>query len=983
MKKLLILAFLITLFIPKIYSQEYYELEDMFLDADSWFFYEDYEEALPLFLRVLEADSMNHNVMYKIGFCYLHIQGQKAKSIPYLEQAINRTNPNYRNNNYNEKRAPVDALFYLGNAYLINNQIDAAIDAYTGFQNAITRIKRLADKDIYDAGYLKRQFDACRNAIQLKYDPISFIASNAGNKINTRFNEFNAVVSGDGNTMVYTASLQFYDAIYYTKKTNGEWSYPINIMGQLGVDDKSASTGLSYDGTELYIYRDDNFDGNIYVSFLKDNIWSTVRKLGPNINTKYWESHASISPDNQTLYFTSNREDDGYGDLDIYMSKRLSDTTWAEPINLGEKINTEWNENAPFLAPDGRNLFFSSEGHNGMGGYDIYYSTFQGDSTWSEPVNIGYPINTTDDDVFFVPFEKGQFAYCSQFSKKGFGGQDIYHFQVFNIPQYSNIVIEGVLTLDNETDRNKESFVINVVDKLNQDTIISLNPDKDKSEYETVTPLGKNHLVYESPMSSETGSQYYISSDYDIREVFRSEIERKRLEEIEKERARLAKLTSPEINLEKNTYTTDKNKNVKIKLALEKGNKLIVKTFYKGDLINTEEFEIEKEDFTYEHKPQPGESKIEFLLVDQYNNIKSEEVTVRYAPKDNIAELSIKDQQSTIDSNGDKKVKINLKTERNSNLVVETYVDGKLINSESFKVKKRNFEYEYEPKHEKSTLKFILTDKHNNVNTEEILISHKPTEDDLVKVLTEIKSFDNKTLNSVLQSNEVLSASTADELINQLYIKAKDFGLNENQVQALIVALASDLDKDTPSFISKLQEIAQGDLKVVLDSIQANQGNYKTNMDVINELVNQTKNYNYNHKDIIKLLEKYIIESDVPANDIIKKLNELLKSEISNILEELDSSAIDIVSINDLKEHIKNLGIYSNEELEQIFTLLDALLISSKASNENETTVSNSNEIKTNEEKNNLLVIYLVTIGIFLGIFIIFLTNRRKRKKRK
>ncbi|PLX23071.1 MAG: hypothetical protein C0597_01510 [Marinilabiliales bacterium] len=555
MKRIIILTFLSIFFISQINSQEYYELEELFLDADSWFFYEDYQEALPLFLRVLEADSLNYNVMYKIGFCYLHIPGQKEKSIPYLENAIKRTTFNYKNNSYTEKLAPVDALFYLGNAYLVNNQINEAIDAYSGFQNKITRTQKVANKDIYDTDYIQRQFDACRNAIQFQYEPISFIARNVGSKINTRFNEFNAVISGDGSTLVFTASLQFYDAIFYAKKDSlGKWNYPINIMGQLGIDDNSASTGLSYHGDELYIYRDDNFDGNIYVSYLKNGFWTRVKKLGENINTKFWESHASLSPDNNQLYFVSNREN-GYGDLDIYMSERETDTTWSEAVNLGGLINTRWNENTPFLTPDGKRLFFSSEGHQGMGGYDMYYSEKNENGEWSDPINIGYPINTTDDDIFFVPFERGSFAYSSQFSQQGYGGQDIYHYQLFNIPEYDNILVEGVLSLDNKQDRNKEDFRINIVDKNKQDTIAILQPDENVT-YQYQTPLGINHLVYESALDDDE-NQFFISTKYDIKEIFNLASDDSDLLAI--------KDTVPQIILDTNLYKTDQE-NIKIKL---------------------------------------------------------------------------------------------------------------------------------------------------------------------------------------------------------------------------------------------------------------------------------------------------------------------------------------------------------------------------------------------------------------------------------
>ena len=975
MKRIIILTFLSIIFISKTFTQEYYELEDMFLNADSWFFYEDYEEALPLFLRVLETDSINYNVMYKVGFCYLHIPGQKAKSIPYFENAINKTTFNYRNNTYTEKLAPVDALFYLGNAYLVNNRINEAIDAYSGFQNAITRTQKVANKDIYDTDYLDRQFDACRNAIQFKYNPVNFIARNIGNKINTRFNEFNAVVSGDGTTMVFTAALQFYDAIFYSKKdSSGQWSYPINLMGQLGIDDNSSTTGISYDGTELYIYRDDDFDGNIYVSYFKNGFWTKVRKLGENINTKYWESHASLSPDNQKLYFVSNRQG-GYGDLDIYISERLTDTTWRKATNLGSVINTPWNENTPFLTPDGKRLFFSSEGHTGMGGYDIFYSELDSNGEWSEPKNIGYPINTTDDDIFFVPFEHGRFAYCSQFSKQGYGGQDIYHFQLFNIPEYNNIIVEGILEMDNEIDRNKKDFSINIINKARQDTIVILKPDKDDLNYQYQTPLGVNHLVFESTFD-ENDTQYYISTGYDIREIF--------LSSVEEESEALALVdTMPNIILDTNLLKTDRG-NIKIKLSLQKGNKLYVNTFYNDQLINSEEFDIKKNDFIYEYKPLIGESKIKFKLIDKNNNVKTEEVTVSYLPKDTQAELSITDRIISLGANGDKTVKIKLSVERGSKLFVETFVDDQLINTETFDIKKESFVYEFEPKREKSKLNFKLVDKHNNVKNEEVIISHTPISKDFAEVLTGINTFNSEGFQSLINITEIKSASSVESLINQIYAKAAALGLSKEQAQALIIALATNATDNTPEFIKTLLSLASGDLKQVLDSVNVNKNNFENNIAVIQHLELKSETKDYNNKDIIKLLEDYLQNSGIPVPALLANLENILKTDIANILTNIDATAIDIITLDDFKKYLINTNKYTKEELEHLFAIMEGMLIASKASKEFVPPVDKSPIATkdTDKEKNKWMMLYISIAGILLGIIIIYF-NRRKNKANK
>jgi hypothetical protein len=976
MKKLFTLIVIGIFLISNAPAQEYYELEEMFLDADSWFAYEEYEEAIPLFLRVLQADSLNYNVMYKIGFSYLHIPGQKAKSIPYLENAIKNTTDNYRKNTYTEKQAPVDALFYLGNAYLVNNRINEAIDVYSGFKNKITRTKKLANKDIYDVDYIERQFDACRNALQFQNNPVSFIASNLGNPINTRFNEFNAIVSGDGSTLVFTASLQFYDAMFYSKKDeNGQWGYPINMMGQLGIDDKSATTGLSFDGTEVYIYRDDNFDGNIYVSFFKDGMWTKVKKLNENINTKYWESHASLSPDSQDLYFVSNREG-GFGDLDIYVAHRLTDSTWSTPENLGGNINTRWNDNTPFLTPDGNRLFFSSEGHEGMGGYDIFYSE-KTDNAWSKPVNIGYPINSTDNDIFFAPNENGSFAYCSQFSKKGFGGQDIYQFQLLDLPGYNNLVVEGIETFDNEQDKNKKDFSINIINKANQDTIAVLRPEHDDFNYEYQTPLGANHLIYESNKDDQTGDQFFISKEYDIREVFLSSL-------IADEK--INEDAMPEISAEKSHYLTDNNNsNIKIKLSVQKGNKLFVNTFYKDDLINSEEFDINKEDFIYEYKPLEGESVIKFRLVDKNNNVRTEEVTVSYLPKDLVAELNIDEKIVTLSENGTKIVKIKLSVEKGSKLFVETYVDDQLINKESFDVKKESFVYELKPEGEKSKLNFKLVDKHNNVKNEEIIISHTPVNQDLASVLSNVSTFKTNDFKTILATNEITSATTAEDLISKIYEKAAAMGLSKEQAQALIIALAINSTDNTQEFINKLHQISEGDLNLVLNEMKLNNTDYKNNLSAVQNLGKESETHNYNNNDIIKLLEEYLSTSGIPVDVLIAQLDEILKTDISEILENMDASAIDIVSIEDLKKYLQNKGTYSEEELNNIFALLEGMRIASNATKEAKLTPTEDvTKIKDTDVKTNKwMILYISIAGILLGIIIIYFNRRRDKANKK
>ncbi len=268
----------------------------MFVEAESYFLFEEYKDALPLYQRILQADPENFNINYKIGICYLNDIYQVQKSIPYLEKAVTGTDPNSKTNSFKEKKAPPEAFYYLGNAYRANNRLKDAVEAYQQF-------KLVLDPLVYDVELVDAQIEACNVAALQESKPMYFISANVGEPINERFEESNPVVSGDENVIAFTRKLQFYDAVFCSRKVNGKWSEPENLTEAFGVDGNSYTTGISYNGDELFVYRSDNFDGNLYVSKYKNNAWSKLQKLNSNINTKYWESHASISKDGKILLF--------------------------------------------------------------------------------------------------------------------------------------------------------------------------------------------------------------------------------------------------------------------------------------------------------------------------------------------------------------------------------------------------------------------------------------------------------------------------------------------------------------------------------------------------------------------------------------------------------------------------------------------------------------------------------------------------------
>ena len=377
----LLLASIINL---KTTGQSKAENRDKFYDAESSVLFEDYKEALPLYLQLLKSYPDNANFKYRIGQCYINTPGEKAKAISYLEDAVKHIDTKYQEGKFRETGAPYDVLYYLANAYRITNQLDKAIDTYEQF-------KKNLDTEIYDSVVVNLQIRSCRNAKELMKMPLFIKKTNLGRMINGTGSEFNPVVSDKEDMIVFSRGEAFYDAILYSTKVNGQWTGPINMNEILKVDRDIFPSSLSRDGKTLYLYSSADYDGTIYTSKFEKGTWQPLVRLNDNINTKYWESHATISHDNKKLYFTSNRKG-SFGGLDIYLSKRDSTGDWGPAVNLGPVINTPYNEESPFLTQDDKTLFFSSRGHFNMGGYDIFYSTLLDNGEWSVPLNVGYPL---------------------------------------------------------------------------------------------------------------------------------------------------------------------------------------------------------------------------------------------------------------------------------------------------------------------------------------------------------------------------------------------------------------------------------------------------------------------------------------------------------------------------------------------------------------------------------------------------------------
>ena len=417
-------AFVLFISFQTLFAQNSEALKETFSDAEYYILFEEYEEALVLFLNLHEKGLNNAYIKHRIGECYLQIPGKKNKSIPYLEDACLNLSKSIKEGAFKESKAPYRTLFYLACAYQTNNQLEKAIDSFNKFQ------KLVVEQKDFNIDYVNKQIQSCKAAQELINNPKNINEINIGKLINNQFSNIRPVVSADEKSLIYISKLKFYDAILYSRKEDGQWKAPTNITPDLQSDGDFYTCFLSANGKSLVLFKNDNFNADIYLSHLEGARWSVPVRLNKNINSKSHETFASISNDGKSIYFISNRKG-GYGGSDIYKSEINEKTNdWGKAINLGSEINTPLNEETPIICEDGKTLYFSSQGHQNMGGFDIFYSKNEISNVWSNPKNLGSPINSTDDNLFFYPIKNGKYAYVSKYDKEGYGQENIVKIEI-------------------------------------------------------------------------------------------------------------------------------------------------------------------------------------------------------------------------------------------------------------------------------------------------------------------------------------------------------------------------------------------------------------------------------------------------------------------------------------------------------------------------------------------------------------------------
>ena len=396
-----------------------------FNDGEFFLAEEDYEEALYAFGKVYNKGNQdNAYINYRMGMCLLNIQGRKIESIPYLEKAEESISTSVKEGKFGEKDAPPLVLLYLGNAYRINMEIDKAIEKYNAFA------KYIDPKDVTLQAYVDQQIVACGHALVSTATPVEYKTGNLGQLQETHTSRYNMMVSGDLQTMAFMGKNPFYSGVYVAVKNGEVWGRPNNITPSIASDGNMDVVALSEDGKAMLLAVGDQFTSNIYISVYENKRWNPAVSLGKPINSRYYEANAAFSPDGNSIYFSSNRKE-SLGGMDIFRSDKQEDGTWGEPVSLGPGINTILNEDVPAVSPDGKRLYFSSQGHSTMGGFDVFYSEINADGSFSNiPVNLGYPLNTSNDDYTFNPEGVAEEDHSIIFSQGKTSKYDLFKFEM-------------------------------------------------------------------------------------------------------------------------------------------------------------------------------------------------------------------------------------------------------------------------------------------------------------------------------------------------------------------------------------------------------------------------------------------------------------------------------------------------------------------------------------------------------------------------
>ncbi len=389
-----------------------------------------FANALSTYREIEKNNPNNDAVKFNIGLCYFNM-GQREKAKESLLASLNLNS-----------KADNESHFILGKIYHFESELDKAIQEFKTF---VTSGKPDAET-IEECKLLMSQ---CETAQVMMSNPWNVVINNMGPEINSKYDDKNPCITADGKSLVFTSRRpesatspldvegdgKYFENVYiaHPDSSTGKFLKTTTIPGSLNSAAHDACTSISPDGKLIYVYKNDVNDkasrgGNIFVSKATNGKWRVPESLGKPINSTFWEGGACISPDGKKIFFTSERPG-GQGKSDIWMIEKINKKEWGKPVNLGSDINSPEDEGGIFLAPDGKTLFFCSNGPKSMGSYDIFKSVFEY-GRWNTPVNVGFPINSVGKEGQFTIGADAQVAYFSSDRQGGLGESDLYQIEL-------------------------------------------------------------------------------------------------------------------------------------------------------------------------------------------------------------------------------------------------------------------------------------------------------------------------------------------------------------------------------------------------------------------------------------------------------------------------------------------------------------------------------------------------------------------------
>lgn len=487
MKKIVCILFIVQFFTETIYSQADQLYSETLQEATEYLLEEDYAEPLYLLLGLEKKGYTFANVDFWIGYCYLHSINNYELAIPRFQHAIKQISREYDYTNYSEVKAPLEAHLYLGDAYLLNNDLPQAKASYLLYQKLTPDPKK---KEI-----AQQRLKECLVSNVLKKNANNCKLLNAGRKINSGIANKDACISGDGNALVYIQKMKFYDALFYTVKNDTGWTVPQNITSEIGSDGNFIPTALSGDGKKMLLESFATTHGyDIYESSFNGRRWTKVKKLAAPINTSYNDNDAAYSSTEKSIVFSSNREG-GFGGYDLYTTNYPLVNGKISIENIGNTINTSGNEKSPMLIENDSLLVYNSDILYGMGGFDYYHAQLQANQTWNAPINLGIPFNTTqNDDQLKLTTQKKE-GVISRNDPSGYTETDILFLSYTNFGNFRFIPVIGKLQANNQTfEDSAQNMVLIFVDNTSRDTIDITAPDS-TGNYSTFLYPGEFDLI--------------------------------------------------------------------------------------------------------------------------------------------------------------------------------------------------------------------------------------------------------------------------------------------------------------------------------------------------------------------------------------------------------------------------------------------------------------------------------------------------------